>query len=459
MKHDFDKTILRAYDIRGVYKKTLHNHDAKVLGHLLGLKLKKNKIVNIGFDGRKSSIALKKFIKEGLLETGANVREIGLGPTPMLYYSCQLNNAEMGIMITGSHNPPDHNGFKIIKDNLPFYGDDIFKLLVEAKNYNFECLRGSDIFFDVKGKYIDELISSLNQKKGLNIVWDAGNGASGDIMRAIAEKIDGEKSILFSDIDGSFPNHHPDPSEVKNLKDVINSVQEKKCDFGIAFDGDGDRIGVVDDLGRPVPGDILLLLFSIDILKKKKNITIIGDVKCSKIFFDEVERLGGKAIMSKTGHSLIKKCMKSEKAILAGEMSGHIFFADNYFGFDDAHYAAIRLINLMSSTNIKLSKILDSLPNVYNTPEIRIDCDDTKKFEIIKKMIGIQKHKKIKFNDTDGIRVNLKKGWWLIRASNTQPSIVLRCEAETQDELTKIILSVKKDLYEIDQKLSKQILT
>ena len=377
----------------------------------------------------------------------------------MLYYSCQLNNAEMGIMITGSHNPPDHNGFKIIKDNLPFFGDDIFKLLKEAKNYNFECLRGSDIFFNVKGKYIDELISSLNQKKSLNIVWDAGNGASGEIMRTIAEKIDGEKSILFSDIDGSFPNHHPDPSEVKNLKDVINSVQEKKCDFGIAFDGDGDRIGVVDNLGRPVPGDILLLLFSIDILKKKKNITIIGDVKCSKIFFDEVERLGGKAIMSKTGHSLIKKCMKSEKAILAGEMSGHIFFADKYFGFDDAHYAAIRLINLMSSTNIKLSKILDSLPNVYNTPEIRIDCDDTKKFEIIKKMIDIQNHKKVKFNDTDGIRVNLKKGWWLIRASNTQPSIVLRCEAESQDELTKIILSVKKDLYEIDQKLSKQILT
>lgn len=293
----------------------------------------------------------------------------------------------------------------------------------------------------------------------MNIVWDSGNGASGEIMRAIAEKIDGDKSILFSDIDGNFPNHHPDPSEVENLKDVIKLVQDKKYDFGIAFDGDGDRIGIVDDLGRPVPGDILLLLFSIDILKKKKNIRIIGDVKCSKILFDEIERLGGKAIMSKTGHSLIKKCMRSKKAILAGEMSGHMFFSDKYFGFDDAHYAAIRFINLMSSTNIKLSKTLDSLPKVFNTPEIRIDCDDTKKFSIINKMIDIQKKKKIKFNDIDGIRVNLNKGWWLIRASNTQPSIVLRCEAESQDELTKIILSVKKDLYEIDQKLSKQILT
>ena len=456
MKHKFDSTIIREYDIRGVFNKTFSKKDAYVFGHLFSNLLVGNKIVNIGFDGRKSSNVIKEGLCKGLVEGGANVKIIGLGPTPMLYYSCYLNDSEAAIMITGSHNPPDHNGLKIVKNNTPFFGENLKKLASKSQNYEINSIKnGSLSALNMSEFYIENLTKSLNQKNKVNIVWDSGNGSAGDVMRKISEKIDGKKILLFDEIDGNFPNHHPDPSEEENLIDIKRTVTENNFDVGIAFDGDGDRIGVVDDKGRTIPGDLLILIYSKEILKKNKNPTIIGDVKCSQILFDTIKNLGGNSVMSKTGHSLIKNTMKKESAVLAGEMSGHMFFADKYFGFDDALYAAIRLINIISSSSKKLSKLVDEIPKLFNTPEIRIECDDKKKFQIIEKIISNQKSNNT--NKIDGVRVRLKHGWWLMRASNTQPAIVLRCEADTQENLKLIIEEVKRELNKVDSKLSLQI--
>ena len=457
MEHKFNPDILREYDIRGEVNKTIFDQDAKVLGHLIANKLKKNKKVNVCYDGRHSSVNLKNALIKGLHESGANVVEIGLGPTPLLYYSCFINEAEAGIMVTGSHNPPSHNGFKIVIDNQPFFGDQIRMLEKDSQKYSLKKKSDTLQMLDVKTDYLDKLSNSLEQKKTLNIAWDAGNGATGVIMKKLCKHVHGRQIVMFDKIDGNFPNHHPDPSEIKNLRDLIYKVKSEKLDFGIAFDGDGDRIGIVDDLGRPIPGDILLLLFAKDLLKTNKNIAIVGDVKCSQIIFDQIKKYGGKAIISKTGHSLIKECMKEKKAVLGGEMSGHMFFLDKYKGFDDGLYAAVRFINLMSSSNRKLSDLVDEIPKMYNTPEIRIECDDNEKFNVVEEMIKIQKKKGNKFIDIDGIRVNLFDGWFLLRASNTQPCIVVRCESNTQNGLEKIINYVKKNLEKINKFLSDQI--
>lgn len=457
MKHIFNKSIIREYDIRGVYSQTLKDIDAEVLGYIFSKSFTKNKIVNVCYDGRKSSIPLKNSLVEGLISGGAKVFEIGLGPTPMLYYSCFLNNAEAGIMVTGSHNPPTHNGFKIVKNNLPFFGDQLKELTEGSHELKANTKNLKSKNFAVKDLYVNKLISSLCQKKNLNIAWDAGNGAAGEVMSLISKHIEGDQFLMFEDIDGNFPNHHPDPSESKNMQSIMSSVKEKKLDFGIAFDGDGDRIGVVDNKGRMIPGDLLLLLYAKEILKKNKHAVIIGDVKCSQVLFDQINFMGGKSIMSKTGHSLIKNCMKKEKAHLAGEMSGHMFFSDKYYGFDDALYASIRLVNLVSNSEKNISSLVDEFPTLFNTPEIRINCDDEKKFEVIEKIIRNQKTKN--FIEIDGIRVQLKNGWWLLRASNTQPCIVLRCEANSDDELNVIIKNVKYELDKVDKSLSKQIMT
>ena len=456
MKHLFDSTIIRSYDIRGIYQQTLDKNDARALGHLLAISLEKNKVVNIGYDGRFSSIPLKNELISGLVEGGAVVNDIGLGPTPMLYYSCYLNNSEMGVMVTGSHNPSNHNGFKIVKNNRPLFGKNLKNLAEKGIDYELGQVSGSSHLYKVKEKYTQKLISYLTKKRKLNICWDSGNGAAGEVMSYISKKVLGKHILLFDDIDGNFPNHHPDPSDPKNLQDIIECVKENSLDIGIAFDGDGDRIGVVDDKGRVVPGDILLLVFAKDLLEKEKNCSIIGDVKCSKILFDYIKKNGGRPIMAKTGHSHIKECIKENDAELAGEMSGHIFFADNYFGFDDALYAAVRLINILSKSEKKLSDIIDEFPKSYNTPEIRIECDDKEKFKIIDKVIKNQKNKK--YSDIDGIRVELENGWWLMRASNTQAAMVLRCEANSKKDLDEIISIVKNEIKKISPELSKQIL-
>ena len=457
MKHFFDPTIIREYDIRGIYNSTLSEEDAKRIGHVFALTLKNNKIVNVACDGRHSSLPLKKSLIQGLVEGGANVRDIGLGPTPMLYFSCFENDCEAGIMITGSHNPPTHNGFKIVKDKVSFFGENLKKLSILAEDYELKKKGKLLKNFDISKIYLQNLVSRLNQKKELNIAWDAGNGSAGAVMEKLSKFVKGKNILLYSEINGDFPNHHPDPSDHSTLQDLINNVKEKKLDFGIAFDGDGDRIGVVDDKGSIIPGDLLLLLFAQEIIEKNDKTCIIGDVKCSQVLFDQVNRLGGRAVMSKTGHSLVKNTMKKESADLAGEMSGHIFFSDKYYGFDDALYAAVRLINLMSSTDKKLSEVVSKFPKLFNTPEIRIDCDDREKFELIKKIIKNQKGKK--FSSIDGIRVSLKDGWWLLRASNTQAAIVLRCESNTEHGLKTMIDSAKYELSLINSKLAEQIIT
>ena len=455
VKYKFHESIIRSYDVRGVYDNTLDCKDARVIGNLLGIKIGEKKTINVGYDGRNSSVPLKKSLINGILETGANVCEIGLVPTPLLYYSCVYNSADVGIMITGSHNPKDYNGFKIIYKKMPFYGEDLKKIEKEALDYEFILKKGKKQKIDLQVNYISNIFKDFNQEKEINVVWDAGNGSAGNVMTALSRRISGTQKLLFNKIDGDFPNHHPDPSDPKNLLFCQNEIKKNKFDLGIAFDGDGDRIGVVDDKSRIIPGDILLLILAKDLIEKNKNISIIGDVKCSQVLFDEVKRYGAKPIISQTGHSHVKVNMKQQNAELAGEMSGHIFYKKNY-GFDDALFASLELIKILSSSKKKLSEIVDEAPKVFNTPEIRIECDDDKKFKLIDMISKEQKKLKKNIIDIDGLRVSSKNGWWLLRASNTQPGIVLRCEAKTPKELNKQIFAVKKAIEEFDPSLSKK---
>jgi phosphomannomutase len=457
-KHLFNKTIIRSYDIRGIYNKTLFDLDAKIIGNLFGLKVGKNQNVNIAYDGRLSSESLKNKLVEGLLEVGVNVTEIGLSPTPLLYFSCIKNKAAGGIMITGSHNPKHHNGFKFVFNNMPFYGDDLIKLSEKAKGFSFKRNRGKKFKQCFKDEYIKRIFKGINLKKRYRIAWDAGNGVAGELMSKIAKKINNQNFLLFENVDGNFPNHHPDPSNPKNLKDCINLIIQEKLDLGIAFDGDGDRIGVIDDKGRVLSGDQLLLLFSYEILKKKKGAKIIGDVKCSQILFDEIKKKLGIPIISQTGHSHVKVNIKKNKADLAGEMSGHIFFNLNYYGFDDALYSSVKLVELLDKQSKKLSEIVDQFPKAFNTPEIRLECNDLKKFEIINKVTSNQKRKNQEVIDIDGIRVSSENGWWLLRASNTQAELVLRCEANSLENLKKELSLVKEAIFEVDSELSDKIL-
>jgi len=310
----------------------------------------------------------------------------------------------------------------------------------------------------MKEKYVKRLIKNFNQEKEINIVWDSGNGAAGDVMKTLAENVDGKYELLFSEIDGTFPNHHPDPSDPKNLLFCKNRLQDLKYDVGFAFDGDGDRLGVIDDKGRAISGDKLLLLLAKEMLKSKKC-KVIADVKCSQVLFDEVERLGGEIFMSKTGHSHVKNNLKKLSADLAGEMSGHIFFAKDYYGFDDAFFAAIKVLELINNNDKKLSDLVDEIPRIFNTPEIRIECDDNQKFDIISKITERQKRSKKKIINIDGVRVSEKDGWWLLRASNTQPAIVLRCESLTQEGLEFQKRSVKDELFEFNIDIDEKIIS
>ncbi len=432
--HSFHNTIIREYDIRGVYNETLFDEDAEILGNLFGLEVGINKVVNVGYDGRLSSVSLKKKLIKGLVDSGVNVNEIGLVPTPLLYYSCFELTADGGIVVTGSHNPKNHNGFKIVLNNRPFFGENLTELSKKAKNFHLKKINGSVRTFSLMDKYVKRLIKNFNQKKKINVIWDSGNGSAGDVMKALAKNIDGEHELLFSEIDGTFPNHHPDPSDPENLIFCKNRLLDLKYDVGFAFDGDGDRLGVIDDKGRDISGDKLLLLLAKEMLKSTKC-KVIADVKCSQVLFDEVERLGGKIFMSKTGHSHVKNNLKKLNADLAGEMSGHIFFSKDYYGYDDAFFAAVKVLEIINNNDKKLSDLVDEIPRVFNTPEIRIECDDNKKFDIIGKITERQKGSKKKITNIDGVRVSDKNGWWLLRASNTQPAIVLRCESLTEEGL------------------------
>ncbi len=464
MKHNFHPSIIRAYDIRGIYNQTLFDKDAYFVGRAFGNFLQKNnkKKISVACDARVSSPALKQQLIKALLESGLEVTDVGVGPTPMLYFSIYHLEQDAGIMVTGSHNPKDHNGFKIMLKDRPFFGDDIINLAKMAAKGHF--VEGESSFFerDISEDYVERILNDsviagsespllddldeIEPKKKIKIAWDAGNGAAGEIMKKISDRILADNILLYEELDGSFPNHHPDPTVPKNLEDLRQKVLTEKCDLGIAFDGDGDRIGVVDNEGEILWGDQLMVFYAREILAEKKGATIIADVKASKVLFDEITTAGGNALMWKTGHSFIKSKMKETKAALAGEMSGHIFFADKYYGFDDALYAAIRIINIVENSSKTLADLRKELPQTFSTAEIRVDCVDEKKFSIIENLKENLRQSGLEFNDIDGIRVTTETGWWLLRASNTQPVLVARCEANSKENLEKLKENLRKHL-------------
>jgi phosphomannomutase len=439
--HTVDHTILREYDIRGIVGKTLGPDDARAIGRAFGSLVRRNggKRFQLGRDGRLSSPMLEAALAEGLMSTGLDVYRIGEGPTPMLYYSVFDRNADGGIQVTGSHNPPDHNGFKLMLGKKTFFGADIMALGKQMTAGDFETGSGvshDDPIFD---SYIARLAKDFDAGgRDLTIAWDSGNGAAGPAMEALSKKLPGKHILLNVAIDGRFPNHHPDPTEPKNLIQLQEAVAKDKCDFGIAFDGDGDRIGVVDGKGRILWGDQLMAVLARGVLKALPGSTIIADVKASQVLFDEIAKLGGKPMMWKTGHSLVKSKMAETGAPLAGEMSGHIFFAHRYYGFDDALYAAVRLINIIAHAKETLADMRDALPSVINTPELRFQCDDDRKFKVVDEVKERLAAAGAEVSDVDGVRVNTKDGWWLLRASNTQDVLVARAESTSKEGLERL---------------------
>ena len=428
--HVFDPTILREYDIRGIIGETLSAEDAYAIGRGFTTMLDADGArVCVGYDGRLSSPELEEAVVAGVIDAGAIAVRVGLGPTPMLYYAVHVLEAAGGIMISGSHNPPDYNGFKMLTSEGSFYGDDIQKLGEIAAAGAYKTGSGGQETRHVFDDYVDRMAADYDGDRGLKVAWDAGNGSAGRAMEVLCAKLPGEHILLNEKIDGTFPSHHPDPTMPENLEQLIQTVIDEGCDFGFAFDGDGDRIGMVDGRGRILWGDQLMVLLARDVLAGQPGATIIADVKASQALFDEIARLGGKPLMGRTGHSLIKAKMKETGAPLAGEMSGHIFIADHYFGFDDALYAAVRLLGHVSRSGKSASELRDGLAQPVNTPEIRIACSEDRKFAVVAEVADRLRVAGATINDIDGVRVSTDDGWWLLRASNTQDALVARCEA------------------------------
>lgn len=453
--HTLHDTILREYDIRGVVGETLSEEDAFFIGKAFATEVKrrgKGTTITLGYDGRTSSPAFKAKVSEGMQSAGATVLDIGQCPTPMLYFSVYHFEASAGIMVTGSHNPGTHNGFKMmLADGESFFGKDIQKLGEMIASGDFEEGNGSEKDSPAFEDYLEELNDAYDafiERKTLKVVWDAGNGAAGPVVARLCEELPGTHIPLYTEVDGSFPNHHPDPTVEDNLEDLKQAVQEHGCDLGVAFDGDGDRLGVVDNKGRVVWGDQLLMLFAFDVLLTNPGATIIADVKASETLFDKIKKAGGEPLMWKTGHSLIKQKMRQTNSPLAGEMSGHIFFHDEYYGFDDGIYAALRLLRFLSFQDESFSEIVDMLPEAHSTPEMRIPCDDHKKFTVVSDIKHKLKHAGATVNDIDGVRVTVPHGWWLVRASNTQPALVARCEANTPEQLEAVQKEMARYLKE-----------
>jgi len=441
--HEFAPEILREYDIRGTVGQNLNEADAYFLGLSFGTLIRRNggDVVCVAYDGRDTSPIYEKQLIKGLNETGVNVKRIGLGPTPLLYFAVKDHMADGGIMITGSHNPNHMNGFKMTLQSGPVFGEAIKALAAIAAAGDFEGGKGSVRDVDMIDIYIERLLRDMNLEKPYKIAWDAGNGAAGAVLHKLVSKLPGEHILLYDTVDGSFPNHMPDPSVDENMQDLKRVVLEQKCDLGIAFDGDADRIGVIDDKGNIIRSDMLLAVYARDVLEAIPGAPIIADVKCSNALFDEVRRLGGSAVMWKTGHSLIKSKMAELNAPLAGELSGHIFFADKYYGFDDALYCAVRLLSYLERKEVLLSDLLAEMPRPLNTPELRVDVDESEKFKIVEKLksyLHDNPNQNIQVDETDGVRVTLEGAWWLLRASNTQACLVARAEAESKDALAAV---------------------
>ena len=429
-------TIFREYDIRGEADRELPDADVETLGRAIGTYLQRHagKKVTLGHDIRLSSPRLNRALLAGLVASGCHVTDIGLVPTPVLYYSVFHLSVDGGVMITGSHNPPEFNGLKVVCGDSTIHGEAIQQLRRLVDTGELARGAGSHSTADVVTPYVAEISSQFRFGRQIHVVVDAGNGCGGPVMHRLVENLNVRTTELFFEMDGRFPNHHPDPTVLKNLEPLIARVRETRADFGIAFDGDSDRIGAVDERGAVIWGDQLMIIYGREILTRKPGATFIGEVKCSQLMYDDLAARGGNPIMWKTGHSLIKAKMKETGAQLAGEMSGHMFFADRYYGFDDALYAACRLIEIVANSGGPLSAQLADLPRSVTTPEIRFDCPDEVKFDVVR-CATEQLRARHRTVDVDGVRVLFPQGWGLVRASNTQPVLVMRFEAATAELL------------------------
>jgi phosphomannomutase len=454
MSHRFDPTVLREYDIRGIIGETLGPDDARAIGRGFATLLRQagGKRVAVGYDGRVSSPMLEHALCEGLTASGCDVVRIGLGPTPMLYYAeASTEELDGGIQITGSHNPANYNGFKMVLQGRPFFGEDIQTIGRLAASGDWVDGTGTIETREIMQEYVERLLAGLDgipadRLAGLRVGWDAGNGAAGPALEVLTARLPGEHFTLYTEVDGNFPNHHPDPTVPANLEDLGRLVAEKNLDFGIAFDGDGDRIGAIDGEGRIIWGDQLLMIYAQDLLARSPGATIIADVKASRALFDRVAELGGKPLMWKTGHSLIKSKMKEIHAPLAGEMSGHIFFADQYYGYDDALYAAVRLIAASARLGRSVTELRGAMPDMINTPEMRFQVDESRKFAAIDEIKRRLENSGAQVDETDGVRVTTDDGWWLLRASNTQDVLVARAESDSRQGLDRLLGQIDEQL-------------
>ena len=453
--HRFDGTVLREYDIRGIVGKTLHPADAFAIGRCFGSIVARgggSKVV-VGYDGRLSSPVLEPQLVAGLVACGLEVLRIGLVATPMTYYATYALEADGCVMLTGSHNPPDYNGFKMMLGKKPFFGAQIQQIgRMAAEGDVVAEAAGSAREVDIMARYVERVLADYDGgARQLKVVWDPGNGSGSDVTRELAARLPGEHFVINGTVDGRFPNHHPDPTVAKNLEQIIAEVKARGADLGIAFDGDADRIGVVDNEGHILFGDQLLVVLARDVLAQQAKAgrpggTIIADVKASQVLFDEVAKAGGNPLMWKTGHSLIKSKMAETGSPLAGEMSGHIFFADKWYGFDDAPYSAVRLLGIIARASEPLSATRAALPQVLNTPELRFDCAEDRKFVVVDEVKARLAAEGAKVQAVDGVRVLTEDGWWLLRASNTQAVLVARCEAGSEAGLERLKAGLVRQL-------------
>ncbi len=449
--HRFDPTVLREYDIRGIVGQTLKPEDAFAIGRCFGSVVARagGSKVAVGYDGRLSSPDLEPQLVAGLRACGLEVLRVGLCPTPMLYYAAHALGTDGAAMVTGSHNPPDYNGFKMMLGRKPFFGERIQEIgrMAAAGDVVPASAEGSDRRVAIAEDYVARMMRDYDGgERPLKVVWDPGNGSGAEIVKMLAARLPGEHFVINGTIDGTFPNHHPDPTVPRNLVQLIDAVAREKADLGIALDGDADRLGVVDDAGHILFGDQLLVMLARDVLRQVPGATIIADVKASQVLFDEIARAGGRPLMWKTGHSLIKAKMAETGAPLAGEMSGHIFFAHKWYGFDDALYSALRLLGVVARAEAPLSALRAALPQVINTPELRFDCPEQRKFAVVQEVKDRLAAQGAEVQDVDGVRVLTGDGWWLLRASNTQAVLVARAEATSPEGLERLQAEIARQV-------------
>ena len=451
MPHRFDPTILREYDIRGIVGQSLSTADAWAIGRAYARTLAAagGRRAAVGYDGRLTSPDLEGALVDGLASEGVDVVRIGRGPTPMLYYAAATLGVDGGVMVTGSHNPPEYNGFKFVFGGKAFYGAAIRALADIALTLGAaQSTRGRVEVREIRDAYVERVARDYDGSRALTVAWDPGNGATGDVVQQLTARLPGRHILLNAEIDGNFPAHHPDPTVPANLVQLQQAVAREHCDLGIAFDGDGDRIGVVDAQGEIWWGDQLMNVLARDVLTRHPGAPILADVKASQILFDEIAKAGGRPVMTATGHSPIKAKLAETGAPLAGEMSGHIFYADGYYGFDDAVYVAVRLLGILGRIPQNLVELRRGLPTVLNTPELRFPCAEERKFAVVGEVAERLRHAAAEVSDIDGVRVRTADGWWLLRASNTQDVLVARAESTTDDGLARLKAELASQLAE-----------